>query len=156
MYLCSAPRSLHAWPNFWRTLECRRAQSLADACMSTDPRARPPFTEVVQQLTELRAAAADDQLAPSGDFAIYHGWQARNVMLTGPAHAYYVFLDHATECLLPVAQCQVFSVHAEQEHAQLLCFGLPRLKRKLLTVRAVHSAQAGMPSTQPGADPDGL
>jgi len=126
VHLCSAPRSLHARPRFWLTLECRCAQSLADACMSTDPRVRPPFTEVVQQLTELRAAAADDQLAPSGNFAIYHGWQARNFMLTGPADASYVFLDHAMECLLPVVQWQV--LHAQLHgDAVTACLELQRL-----------------------------
>ena len=43
--------------------------------MLTDPKERPTYSEIVQQLAALQKAAAGDRLTPSDGFSVYNGWQ---------------------------------------------------------------------------------
>mmetsp|Transcript_8962 Transcript_8962/g.26850 ORF Transcript_8962/g.26850 Transcript_8962/m.26850 type:complete len:941 (-) Transcript_8962:2021-4843(-) len=63
------------WPN--GTPQAYRA--LADRCMSSMPKERPPFADILNTLADLRAAAVHAELTPTDDFAVYNGWQTEHV-----------------------------------------------------------------------------
>lgn len=54
-------------------------QALADDCMDPEPKRRPSFVEVQRRLRGLTAAAEREQLTPTDEFAVYHGWQTEYV-----------------------------------------------------------------------------